>query len=163
MKDIYLLSHCLLNNCSKYKDFSKEEALEENNKRNELLALLIKKNIQIYQLPCPEFTLLGGQRPGFFHEDFNNEQFKNNAKSILVPVIKDLLEYKKYGEEFNISTFIGLDGSPSCGVNFTCSQVSQDNIIPIPGVFVSLLKECLLENDINISYLSLEDGILKVQ
>lgn len=62
MKEIVIVSHCILNDASKVKSLV---ALTEEEKDKELLMSLVRwKNIQLIQLPCPEFIIYGAKRWG---------------------------------------------------------------------------------------------------
>ena len=112
MAKIVLLSHCLLNN------FSKVEPFENDNFR--LVEWLIANKIQILQLPCPEFTLYGGRRWGHVQEQFDNPFFRRHCRNLLQTFLDQIREYQSCGHE--VAAILGIKGSPSCGVNHTCSS-----------------------------------------
>ena len=56
VKRILLVSHCILNNASKV-ELDEAGLAEEYRLRSELMNLIIEKNIQMIQLPCPEFIM----------------------------------------------------------------------------------------------------------
>ena len=63
MKNILIVSHCILNNASKV--VQDETLLEkEYSERNELLSSVMSKGVQMIQLPCPEFMMYGAKRWG---------------------------------------------------------------------------------------------------
>ena len=120
MKRILVVMHCILNRASKVKSYNIEEINEENELRKELLKVVFEKDIELLQLPCPEFTMYGAKRWGHVKDQFDNPFFRNHCKNILNPVIDQLIEYYTNKEKFEIVGIVAIDGSPSCGYNFTC-------------------------------------------
>lgn len=166
MEKLLIVSHCILNTLSKVK--MDERRLEnEYVLKKEVMNKVLKNNIQLLQLPCPEFLLYGKKRWGHVKEQFDNVFFKEQAKLLLKPVIEQIQEYHNNGIE--IIGVVGLDGSPSCGINYTCSadwqgsikdldKISKANKINESGVFVEVFKELLADKQIDyVDFYSLED------
>lgn len=153
MEKVVLISHCLLNKLSKVKSNDPALTLEFENKKK-LLNKLINDDIQIIQLPCPEFLLYGHKRWGHVKEQFNNPFFKNKCEEILKPIILQLQEYQNNNIE--IIGVIGIDNSPSCGIHYTCSSQNYggeltDNhldckIISESGIFMEVFKNLIKDN-----------------
>jgi predicted secreted protein len=120
MEEILVVSHCILNPASKVVSYNLEEINEETAKREKLLDYIIKHNIRMIQLPCPEFIMYGAARWGHVKEQFNHPFFRKQCRMMLEPVILQLKEYMQYPERFNITAIVAIDGSPSCGYNLTC-------------------------------------------
>lgn len=121
MKRILLVGHCILNTASKVVLYDREEIEAEDRLRKEFLLSAVEKDFQIIQLPCPEFTLYGARRWGHVSEQFDNVFFRGHCRKLLEPIMQQLLEYRENGERFRIVGIIGIDGSPSCGVDYTCT------------------------------------------
>ena len=93
MKQILLVSHCLLNTASKVKGF-KEEAMEkEEALRRQFLHAAIDHGVHLIQLPCPEFTLYGPKRWGHTREQFDHPFFREHCRKILSPVLTQMKAY----------------------------------------------------------------------
>ncbi|MDC7236601.1 MAG: hypothetical protein PQJ45_02375, partial [Sphaerochaetaceae bacterium] len=90
MKKIVFVSHCILNVASKVVMYNKEEMDKEDALRKEFLNKAINNDVQIIQLPCPEFTLYGAKRWGHVSNQFNNVFFKNHCRKILEPIIEQI-------------------------------------------------------------------------
>ena len=105
-------------------------------------------------------------------DQFDNVFFRNHCRKILTPVLDQLKEYLANGRRFEILGFVGVDGSPSCGVDYTCradwygsfdcrtdlqETLRECRLERGPGVFMSVLKDMLkeegLENEIVITSL----------
>ncbi|WP_202128813.1 CD3072 family TudS-related putative desulfidase [Paenibacillus dendrobii] len=66
----------------------------------------------IFQLPCPELTFWGPDRPRMTVEECDTPEFHAHNRSILQPAIEQLKVYQMHGYE--IVGGLGIAGSPSC-------------------------------------------------
>ncbi len=164
MQKIVFVSHCILNVASKVVMYNKEEMDKEEALRKEFLKKAINNDVQIIQLPCPEFTLYGAKRWGHVSNQFNNVFFKNHCRKILEPIIEQIQEYLDNPEMFKLLGIVGIDGSPSCGVDYTCfgnwygsfeDREDLDQTLASckfdkgNGVFIEVLRNMLSENKID--------------
>lgn len=160
MKKIVFVSHCILNTASKVVLYNQEEIDAEEALRKRFMREIIDKEIQVIQLPCPEFTLYGAKRWGHVSDQFDNIFFRTHCRNILAPIIEQLKEYLANEDFFEVLGFVGVDGSPSCGVDYTCKAnwygsfdcregldetLSECRLVKQPGVFMGTLKEMLKE------------------
>lgn len=140
MKPLFLLSHCLLNNYSKVEPFA--------NRNKELVQVLLQFEAGVIQLPCPEFSYLGGKRWGMVKEQYDSSGFRNHCQNLLKPVLDQLGDYMKVDDY--VVYYLGIKGSPSCGVINTCSNESysgeiegkcfaETKIVESQGVFIEEL------------------------
>ena len=167
MKKILIVSHCVLNSASKLKSFDQNEIESENNLRRELLKKVIDNDIQLLQLPCPEYLQYGFNRWGHTMDQFNNTFFRARCREMLQPIVQQIEEYLANPEEFQILGVLGIDGSPSCGVKYTCrakwgGEFSGRKDLPEvigsckleqgSGVLMSVFKEMLQEKKIELKF-----------
>ncbi len=164
MQQILIASHCLLNTAAKLKRFDQEEIESEEALRRRVLKEAIDRGVQIVQLPCPEFLLYGSRRWGHTYDQFNNAFFKDKCREVLTPVLLQIREYLDNPQEFELLGVLGIDGSPSCGVKYTCramwgGEFSGRDVSPVlaqckleegSGVMMEVLKEMLEENGIDL-------------
>lgn len=163
MKKIVFVSHCLLNTASKVVLYNQEEIDAEEALRKKFIHKAVDDEVQLIQLPCPEFTLYGARRWGHVSDQFDNIFFRTHCRKILTPVIEQLKEYLANEDMFEVLGFVGIDGSPSCGVDYTCKgnwygafdcrpdldqTLSDCHLAKGPGVFMSVLKEMLKEENL---------------
>lgn len=178
-KKIILLSHCILNSNSKVEGLSKYPS-----SILDLISFLSENDIGMIQLPCPEMSLYGIKRWGHVKEQFDTPIFRENSRLILKDILMQVKNYISNG--YTVLGIVGIDGSPSCGVNKTCSSKSWGgesksfdekkfkdvSTIHERGVFIeeltlSLLPEIDLplfsidESDIGLSLHNLKSEILK--
>ena len=163
MKKVLLVSHCILNTASKVVLYNQEEIDAEEDLRIKFLDKALKNGIQIIQLPCPEFTLYGAKRWGHVSEQFDNIFFRNHCRKILKPIIDQLKEYLANEQFFEVIGIVGIDGSPSCGVDYTCTgdwygsfecrtnlkeTLDTAGLKKGPGILMDVLKEMLKEENL---------------
>ncbi len=111
MPKIAFISHCLLNNLSKVEAFE--------NKNKVLIKYLLDHDVELIQMPCPEFTLYGGRRFGQVKEQYDTPFFRKHCSMLIEPLIQQMEEYKRNGH--HILGVFGIKGSPSCGYIHTVS------------------------------------------
>ncbi len=176
-KRIVVVSHCVLNTASKVVYYNSTAMTEEEIDRKKFLTWAIKEDIHLIQLPCPEFNMYGSNRWGHTKEQFDNPFFIDNCRKMLQPFILQMKEYTKETDKFEVLGIIGIDGSPSCGVNITCSGqwggefsglndinevIERVNVKSEKGVFMEVLEGMLQENGLHIAMLGLKDALGKI-
>lgn len=164
MKKIIFVSHCILNTASKVVLYNQKEIDAEEALRKKFMYKIIDKEIMVVQLPCPEFTLYGARRWGHVSNQFDNPFFRKHCRDILSPILDQLKEYLVNDDMFEVLGFVGVDGSPSCGVDYTCrgdwygsfggrtdlSQTLADcHLEKEPGVFFDELQKMLKEEHLD--------------
>ncbi|MEF9951140.1 MAG: hypothetical protein RR840_02570 [Clostridium sp.] len=164
-KKIVLLSHCILNCNSKVEGLSNYKSM-----KFEIIETLHKMDIGIIQLPCPEMHIYGIKRWGHTKEQFDNLHYRKEARKILEPIGDQVKNYIDNGYEF--IGYVGIDGSPSCGVNYTCSgnwggeyksienyKNAIDSLKKIheSGVFIEEAKKLFNDLGINMPYYSIPE------
>ncbi len=107
---IVVVSHCLLNVHSLEDDLAIYPGLEK-----EVIEILIKKGVGIYQIPCPEIELSSIFRKALPKESYDNPKIRKFYRTLAQTITKNLLEYVKKG--YKITALLGAEGSPTCGVN----------------------------------------------
>jgi predicted secreted protein len=128
-KRILLVSHCILN----------QNTVIENEARAEGAILsatewAMKEGFGIVQLPCPEFTFLGLNRPSMTYEQYNTTEYRKHCREILAPVLSQAIEYLANGYE--MTGLLGIQSSPSCD--------------PTRGIFIEELIALFAENRIEL-------------
>lgn len=166
-KKIAIISHCIINQNSvvkgEYKDI---------NIFFPFIKKLFEENIGILQLPCPETECYGLRRWGHVKEQFDNCGYRKYLEKIVNSFVDIIKEYINNGYE--IVGIYGISGSPSCGVNLTCSAnwegeislykdkediVSRVKMINESGIFMEIFKSVLDKNKINIPFYDVDDFI----
>ena len=166
-KKLVLLSHCILNvNAKVYGLARYRGALAE------LISFLVDEGYGIIQLPCPEMGHWGIKRWGQVREQMDTPYFVRHCRQVFEPVLEQIIDYHCNG--YHVAAIIGVDGSPSCGVNHTCSAASWggelDNwqstadimgdlrMINAPGAFMELISEALRNHGLQIPMLAIDEA-----
>jgi predicted secreted protein len=113
-REIVVVAHCHLNVNTKI-----QGPVDYSGVRAEVIAPLIAEGVGIVQLPCPEATYLGMKRWGMTVEQYDTPSYRRHCRAILSPVLDTLAALAADG--CVIRTVLGVEGSPSCGVDTTCT------------------------------------------
>lgn len=164
-RKILLVSHCILNSNSKIEGLSQYGGVFK-----EVISIINSEGIGIIQLPCPEMIAYGIKRWGHVKEQFDTLFYRNNCREMLKPIVGQVKSYMDTGYE--IIGVLGIDGSPSCGVNLTCSgnwggELSgNENLEDIikgsrdlesQGVFMEELDKYFKEYDMKIPFIAIDE------
>lgn len=166
-KKIAIISHCIINQNSVVKGEYKDM-----NIFFPFIKKLFEENIGILQLPCPETECYGLRRWGHVKEQFDNCGYRKYLEKIVNSFVDIIKEY--INNEYEIVGIYGIAGSPSCGVNLTCSAnwegeislykdkediVSRVKMINESGIFMEIFKSVLDKNKINIPFYDVDNFI----
>ncbi|MEK3719327.1 CD3072 family TudS-related putative desulfidase [Paenibacillus sp. FSL H8-0034] len=130
-KKIIVTSHCVLN-----QNAVVAELARSNGVMTSVIEWSHQQGYGIIQLPCPEFTFLGPERPPMTVEQYDTPEFHAHNRKILAPVIEQLQVYQNHG--YTIVGGLGIAGSPSCD--------------PGKGVFMQDLLDMAKEADVHIDF-----------
>jgi predicted secreted protein len=158
-KKVILVSHCILNQNSISDGTADYPAANES-----VVNLLIKSGVGIIQMPCPETLCLGldrgdihgGERPVIVENTrIRHSMEKNESVEIIINIVNQLIfqieQYKKNG--FTILGVVGINRSPSCGVN-TTSRNNQE--VGGEGVLIEILRDEFEKKGINIDMIGIK-------
>lgn len=130
-KKIILTAHCVLNQNSVIKDWERSTSSFKT-----IIDLIIKEDISIIQLPCPELKHLGLNRPPLSKKDYDNSEYRQLCTQLAESIIEEILVYKE--ENYKIIGLIGIEESPTCDTNGQ------------KGVFMEELFKQLSLNDLKL-------------
>lgn len=109
---VVFLSHCCLNQNAKVRGIARFPGAIP-----ELVELLLKEGVGMYQMPCPEMAYLGNMRWGAVQDQYNNPMFRRHCQKLAEGVVDQVQNYLQCG--YQVLGFIMMDGSPVCGLNRT--------------------------------------------
>lgn len=167
MKSVVLLSHCILNPHSKILgDKEMEEDIVD------LYRFLVEHDVGIIQMPCSEFTYYGRNRWGQVREQYDHPYYRESIRNGMREYVMNLKEYADKG--IPILGVIGIDGSPTCGVNFSCSAKawggeigSRENLdeikaelsyVKLPGIYMEELQDIFEREGLEIDFFGYRRG-----
>lgn len=154
-KKMVILAHCILNVNSKVEGFEPYTPMIK-----ELVDFLNEEGLGIIQLPCPELLLMGMRRWGVVKDQLNHPHAKEEMKKMIRPILYQIQSYHDAG--YRVACVIGIDGSPSCGVNFTCRSEMRKGEIFSAREFEKLLSDIRIENEKGIFMELLNSEMLAV-
>ena len=108
---IVVVSHCMLNVHSLEDNLAIYPGLEK-----EVVEILIKKGVGIYQIPCPEIALSSIFRKALPKESYDHPKIRRAYRKMAEDITQNLRSYTKKG--YKIPAVIGAEGSPTCGIDF---------------------------------------------
>lgn len=158
-KKVVLVSHCILNQNAISDGTADYPATNES-----VLNLLIQSKVGMIQMPCPETLCLGldrGDTHGAEREvvventriryELGQDKSIEKLNSLADQIVFQVEEYVKNG--FSVAGVIGINRSPSCGVNTTSKNNKEVNG---EGVFIERLRNKLKEKGININMIGIK-------
>ena len=158
--------------CGKIKNIKILEAQQsERISKRAFLKQILDSDIELIQLPCPEFLLYGSNRWGHAVSQFDTPFFRKETERMLEPVLMQIEEYLSSPERFELLGIVGIDGSPSCGVHSTYDGDWGGELTGIPdltesiqtlrkvkhsGIFMEVFQKLLEERCLNVPFFSIE-------
>ncbi len=161
---IILISHCLLNANSKIRGTALYGTV-----LLPVIEFLLKKDVGIVQLPCPEHSFAGESRWGQSKDQYNNPFYRNHCRKLIQPVMYQLKDYLEQG--YIVLGVVGIKGSPSCGVKHTYKacwggemsgkkgeKIFQEGYLAKePGVFIEVFSGILAEEKIDLPFVEVDE------
>lgn len=135
---IALVAHCILNQNSRVFGLA-----ERSSAITEIVDFLIRKDLGVIQLPCPELVYAGISRSPQTKEQYDTAVFRKHCRKIAEDVAKQIQEYEKCG--IRLKLVIGVAGSPSC-------NVSDDQGAENSGIFMEELHHALSKRGISAPF-----------
>lgn len=152
-KKVIVLSHCLLNQNS-----ISDGTSDFPSQYTEIIEFLMKKNVGMIQLPCPEMVYLGldrkdknGSKRPLLDENSRIRNLMEEPDNIQIlrqkagDVIEQIKEYQKH--DFQVLGLIGVNRSPSCGIETTTKNGVEEKG---KGVFMKVLSDRLIKHEITL-------------
>lgn len=164
-KKIVLLSHCILNVNAKVAGLANYQA-----GLMALLDQLLANGYGVMQLPCVEMDMLGVNRWGIVKSQIDYPHFRKRCHELLAPLLDQVADYDHNGYE--IAAVIGIDGSPTCGVNYVsegnwCGEIGEEYGLQAkidtlhredsPGIMMEVLMEMLAEIGVSCPFYAVDE------
>jgi len=157
-KKIALLANCLLDQNAKVANLAQYPALIPG-----LVELLDKYHFGIQQMPCPETYTLGLRRFWQVKPQYQARGVQRSYEFLAEFVLDSVEDYIR--NDFTV-ILLGVDGSPSCGINITDSDRSdiwlgaptlrkqdvEDKTMFVPGqgTFIDVLDAKTAQRSLNL-------------
>lgn len=108
-RKVIVLAHCVLNQNSRVTGLAHYPAVVE-----EIVNFLVKHDVGILQMPCPEVTYAGLKRKIQTREQYDMPKFRGLCRQTAHSTAKLIREYHRNGVK--VLAILGIEGSPSCRV-----------------------------------------------
>ena len=164
-KKIIFVAHCILNQNS-----VSDATAGYPGTIQEIVKLLYNSNIGIAQMPCPELLCLGlargnteGRSSSIVEENTRiREQMKKHLMQhkinrLVKDIIFQITEYNFHG--FELLGIIGINRSPSCGVDTTSDHNKE---ISGSGIFIESLKKALQNQNLSIKIIGIKASEIEI-
>jgi len=97
--------------------------------------LLIREEINIVQMPCPEIEYEGIKRKPASKQKYNNKEYRRICQRCAEGIISFAKKMEENG--YQVLFILGLENSPSCAVDYLFEQGRK---LKGSGVFIEELK-----------------------
>jgi predicted secreted protein len=158
-RKIALVAHCIMNQNSRATGLSKRPSII-----TEIVEFLVHNEIGVIQMPCPELPYAGLVRPPQTRDQYDNVVFRRCCRKIAEELANQVHEYETCG--IKLKLVIGIDGSPSCGVNETSKENTRKNKpghkrVKGSGILIEELCSALSERRISVPFYGIRYERLK--
>jgi predicted secreted protein len=147
MARVAFIAHCLLNQNAKVEGGALRAGMWEP-----VVDLLREHGYAIRQMPCPELAFGGARRFWGVREQFDTPLYRRHCRR-LAKLVAAVMSRHVAAEDDVV--LIGIDSSPTMGVDFTCSSptwggkpdIGEDDsmLVPNDGIFIEELENELRE------------------
>lgn len=121
---------------------------------------LIKQDINIVQMPCPESQFRGYEkgleRKPYGIDTYDVPDFRELCNKLALETIDMIKAIVSKGYE--IITILGIENSPSCAINY---QYTKKGMIHRSGIFMEALYKHLEKNGITIPFIGINRRSIK--
>jgi predicted secreted protein len=141
MARVAFIAHCLLNQNSKVEGGALRAGIWEP-----VIDLLREHDYTIRQMPCPELAFGGARRFWGVREQFDTPLYRRHCRRLAKLVAAVMAQHVEADDDV---VLIGVDSSPTMGVEFTCSsptwggkpEISEDDsrYVEESGIFIEEL------------------------
>lgn len=148
MMKIALLANCILNQSVRAKGVKNKTG---EGPIEEVLDVLNRYDVSIIQMPCTEVAWEGFDRRASGKTRYDNPEYRSictEAARYSANYVKKLID-DRGGE---LAIVLGVDGSPSCGVNFCFGRGRRLNE---PGIYFEELRKELSRKGLNPTYIGI--------
>ena len=114
MRTICYLAHCLLNANSKV-----DEGARCSGVWSPVVGMLRERGAVIRQMPCPELAFGGTRRFWAVREQYDTRAFRAHCERLAAPLAAQIRADLEQGDRV---VLVGIDGSPTMGVELTASS-----------------------------------------
>lgn len=138
-RKIAVLAHCVMNQNAVLTGWERAKGPFST-----VIIDLMKRDIAILQLPCPELSFGGVNRMAMTYDDYNHDAFRAHCRTLLEPFFKQLNPLLDDGCE--IVELIGIENSPSCDLR-AGKGVFMEEFFKLLAPSVKILNDRMILED----------------
>jgi predicted secreted protein len=147
-KKLLVIHHCLINQNAKAEGTEDFAALEPR-----LTSFAKSHDLGLLQLPCPELIFAGVDRKPNTKDHYDTQAFRKLCAQIAESYAQIIAIYIKQG--YRVYGIVGVDGSPSCGVNTTHVLRNKRSVrIKGKGILVEEFSKRIQQLHFKIPYIT---------
>ena len=146
-RKVIFVAHCIINQNARCNGSAETPASIRR-----IPEFLLKKNIGIAQIPCPELGCLGLGREGLIYDQLSTPGNRRYLKTLAQDILYQINQYLKH--RFEVVAILGINCSPSCGVD--CHAYNGRK--PGKGAFMEELSEEMEETGVEIPLIGVTDA-----
>lgn len=160
---VVFVSHCIMNQSTRAW-WGDGGASREKGMISDVVRVLMRYGIGMVQMDCPEFSLYGNPRPPRSKDGYDTPEFNDRCHEIALRAC-DLMEcFQDKGKDpkIKVLAIIGVENSPSCGVDQTTKTVKNRNVrSPGRGLLIEALVREMHQRGLHAPLIgvSLKEGI----
>lgn len=160
-KKIVFVCHCVLNQNS-----ISDGTADFPGTNEEVVKRLMEAKVGVVQMPCPELMCLGLDRGDIkgaersvvventrIRKELLKDEQLQTIDRLVENTVYQIEEYLKHG--FQIPGIIGINRSPSCGVNTTSEN---DEEVVGEGIFIKALRTSLKNRNIELNIVGIKSS-----
>lgn len=160
---IIVVSHCILNVHSLEDGLAEFPGFEED-----VLKLIFKYKVGIFQIPCPEMVISHVSRLPLPKDSYDNPKIRRKYRELAEQIAKLLNQFVEKG--YKIVAIVGAEASPTCGISIVGRWRDPEKKGKFPddvefvagmGVFMEELRKELNKLSINTKWIGLPGKTLK--
>ncbi|MCW3991950.1 MAG: hypothetical protein NWE79_04530 [Candidatus Bathyarchaeota archaeon] len=154
---VAFVCHCVVNQSARAW-WGEVGASRESGMMSDAIGVLVSQGVGAIQMDCPEFSLYGNPRPPRSTNEYDTPEFRNRCREIASRACDQMECLLERGRDPRIElvAVIGLENSPSCGVERTTRTVDGRRVsAPGRGLLIEALDMEMLLRGIDAPFISL--------
>lgn len=125
---VAFLCHCILNQSTRAW-WGTGGTKREKGMMSDVVGTLMNHGVGAVQMDCPEFSLQGNPRPPRTRDEYDTSEFRRRCREITASTCDAMESLKEKGRDpgVEVVAVIGVENSPSCGVEWTTRTINGES------------------------------------
>lgn len=160
VKRVAIVCHCVINQSTRAW-WGDGGASSEEGMISDAVGVLMKHGVGLVQMDCPEFGLYGNPRPARSKDEYDTPEFRRRCREIAIQACDQMENLLKNSldPKIELIAVVGIDNSPSCGVEGTTRTVDGRRVgAPGRGLLIEFLEMEMRLRGIDAPFIGLNLG-----